>query len=208
MCGIGIKGVQMKILRTLLLSFALLPAIALAHPAEDLVRQITTDVLDALKSPNAGSDASYVRGKVDTDVLPHIDFTTMTKLTLGSKQWKKASKEQRTELVDEFRQLLLNTYTAALDQYSGQTLEILPHTPSDNDDKIAVIRTVFDDSGSRFSVHYKLRSLKADRNIWKVYDIEVDRVSLAKSYKAEFNSQIQDAGVDGLIKTLRDKNSK
>ena len=113
MCG-SIKGVQMKILRTLLLSFALLPAIALAHPAEDLVRQITTDVLDALKSPNAGSDASYVRGKVDTDVLPHIDFRTMTKLTLSTKQWKKASKEQRTELVDEFRQLLLNTYTCLL----------------------------------------------------------------------------------------------
>ncbi len=198
----------MKFLRTLLMTLVLLPAVAFAHPAEDLVRQITTDVIGALNSPDAKADKNYVRGKVDTDVLPHIDFTTMTKITLGAKQWKQASKDQRTELVEEFRELLLNTYTAALDQYSGQTLEILPHTPSDNDDKIAVIKTLFDDSGSKFSVHYKLRSSKTDRNSWKVYDIEVDSVSLAKSYKAEFGSQIKSAGVDGLIKTLRDKNSQ
>ena len=208
MCGMRYKGDQMNILRTLLLSLVLLPAITFAHPAEDLVRQITTDVIDALNSPDAKADKSYVRGKVDTDVLPHIDFTTMTKITLGAKQWKAASKGQRKELVDEFRQLLLNTYTAALDQYSGQTLQILPHTPSDNDDKIAVIKTVFDDSGSKFSVHYKLRSAKKDRKTWKVYDIEVDNVSLAKSYKAEFGSQIKAAGVDGLISTLRNKNSQ
>jgi len=198
----------MKFLRTLLMSFVLLPAFAFAHPAEDLVRQITTDLIDALNSPDAQANKSYVRGKVDTDVLPHIDFTTMTKITLGAKQWKSASKDQRVELVNEFRQLLLNTYTAALDQYSGQTMQILPHTPSDNDDKIAVIKTVFDDQSSKFAVHYKLRSSKTDRNTWKVYDIEVDSVSLAKSYKAEFGSQIKAGGVDGLIKTLRDKNSK
>jgi len=189
------------------MSLVLLPVVAFSHPAEDLVRQITTDVIDALNSPDA-KDKSYVRTKVDTDVLPHIDFTTMTKITLGATQWKKASKEQRADLVDEFRRLLLNTYTAALDQYSGQTLQILPHTPSDNDDKIAVIKTVFNDEGSKFSVHYKLRSSKSDRKIWKVYDIEVDSVSLAKSYKAEFGSQIKSAGVDGLIKTLRNKNSQ
>jgi len=197
----------MKFLRTLIMSLVLLPVVAFSHPAEDLVRQITTDVIDALNSPDA-KDKSYVRTKVDTDVLPHIDFTTMTKITLGATQWKKASKEQRADLVDEFRRLLLNTYTAALDQYSGQTLQILPHTPSDNDDKIAVIKTVFNDEGSKFSVHYKLRSSKSDRKIWKVYDIEVDSVSLAKSYKAEFGSQIKSAGVDGLIKTLRNKNSQ
>ena len=198
----------MKFFRALLMSLVLLPVVAFAHPAEDLVRQITTDVIDALNSPDAKADKSFVRAKVDTDVLPHIDFTTMTKITLGAKQWKQASKNQRVELVDEFRRLLLNTYTAALDQYSGQTLQILPHTPSDNDDKIAVIKTVFDDQGSKFAVHYKLRSSKTDRKTWKVYDIEVDSVSLAKSYKAEFGSQIKTAGVDGLIKTLRDKNSQ
>jgi len=147
------------------MSLFLLPAVVFAHPAEDLVRKITTDVIDALNSPAAKNDESYVRGKVDTDVLPHIDFTTMTKITLGPKQWKSASKDQRVELVDEFRQLLLNTYTAALDQYSGQTLQIMPHTPSDNDDKIAVIKTVFNDQSSKFAVHYKLRSSNGSKEL-------------------------------------------
>lgn len=185
----------------------MLPTVALAHPAEELIRQITSDLLDALNSPEASSNSEFVRETVDTDVLPHIDFSTMTKITLGPAEWKKASKEQRSDLVGEFRTLLLNTYTAALDQYSGQKLEILPHVAGDNDDKIAVVKTMFDDANVKIPVDYKLRTTKSDRNTWLVYDIEVESVSLVKSYKAEFSSQIKKSGVDGLIKTLRDKNS-
>lgn len=198
----------MKFIRTLLITLALLPATVLAHPAEDLIRQITGDMIAALNSPEAKSDDNFVRSKIDSDVLPHIDFTTMTKITLGAKQWKNASSEQRSGLVTEFRELLLNTYTAALDEYSGQKLEILPHEASDNDDKIAVVKTLFDDANVKFPVDYKLRTTKDDRNTWKVYDIEVENVSLVKSYKAEFSSQIKKAGVDGLIATLRAKNDE
>ncbi len=197
----------MKFLRTALLALMMLPTVALAHPAEELIRQITSDLLDALNSPEASSNSEFVRETVDTDVLPHIDFSTMTKITLGPAEWKKASKEQRSDLVGEFRTLLLNTYTAALDQYSGQKLEILPHVAGDNDDKIAVVKTMFDDANVKIPVDYKLRTTKSDRNTWLVYDIEVESVSLVKSYKAEFSSQIKKSGVDGLIKTLRDKNS-
>ncbi len=198
----------MKFLRAMLIAFFMLPAVLLAHPAEDLIRQITTDLIGALNSPEAESDNNFVRTKINTDVLPHIDFGTMTKITLGGSQWKEATKDQREALVEEFRELLLNTYTAALDQYSGQQLEILPHTPGENDDKIAVVKTVFDDANVKFPVDYKLKTSKSDRNTWKVYDIEVENVSLVKSYKAEFASQIKKSGVEGLIKTLRDKNSR
>lgn len=198
----------MKIFRTVLMALVLLPSVVLAHPAEDLIRQITGDLLGALRSPEAKSDESFLRSTLDSDVLPHIDFSTMTKITLGAKEWKKASKDQRTQLVSEFRELLLNTYTTALGEYSGQKLEIMPHTAAENDDKIAVIKTVFDDANVKFPVDYKLKTSKADRNTWKVYDIEVENVSLVKSYKAEFSSQIKKAGVDGLIETLRQKNSE
>lgn len=198
----------MKFFRTLIAALVLLPTIALAHPAEDLIRSITSDLISALKSPEAQSDSTFVRSAIDSDVLPHIDFSTMTKITLGAKQWKVTSAEQRQQLVDEFRELLLNTYTAALDQYSGQTLKIFPHSPGENDDKIAEIKTEFDDAGTKIPVDYKLRTAKSDRNTWMVYDIEVENVSLVKSYKAEFSSQIKNAGVDGLIQTLREKNSK
>ena len=198
----------MKFLSTLLTLFLLTPSMAFAHPAEDLIREVTNDLIAALKSPAAESDETFVRKTIEADVLPHIDFVTMTKITLGAKQWKAATASQRDELVDEFSELLLNTYTAALDQYSGQKLEIKPYTPSDNDDKIAVINTLFDDANVKFPVDYKLKTSKADRDTWKVYDIEVESVSLVKSYKAEFSSQIQSAGVDGLIEALRKKNDQ
>lgn len=198
----------MKFIRTLLIALALLPAMVFAHPAEDLIRKITGDMISALNSAEAKSDAAFVRSKIDSDILPHIDFTTMTKITLGAKQWKSASAEQRSGLVAEFRELLLNTYTAALQEYSGQKLEILPHQASDNDDKIATVKTVFDDASVKFPVDYKLRTTKSDRNTWKVYDIEVENVSLVKSYKAEFSSEIKKSGMDGLINTLRAKNQK
>ncbi len=198
----------MKFIRTLLITLVLFPAMVFAHPAEDLIRKITGDMISALNSAEAKSDEAFVRSKIDTDVLPHIDFTTMTKITLGAKQWKSASADQRSGLVAEFRELLLNTYTAALQEYSGQKLEILPHEASDNDDKIATVKTVFDDASVKFPVDYKLKTTKSDRNTWKVYDIEVENVSLVKSYKAEFSSQIKKSGVDGLIDTLRAKNKK
>ena len=198
----------MKFIRTILMTVLLLPATVMAHPAEDLIRQLTGDMISALNSPQAKADDNFVRARINSDILPHIDFTTMTKITLGSKEWKKASKDQRSVIVNEFRELLLNTYTAALDEYSGQTLEILPHQASENDDKIAVVKTVFDDANVKFPVDYKLKTTKSDRNTWKVYDIEVENVSLVKSYKAEFSSQIKKSGLDGLIKTLRAKNDK
>lgn len=196
----------MKILRNLVAVFFMAPALLMAHPAEDLIYQITSDVMAALENPKAKTDSKFVRDVLDKDVLPHIDFTTMTKITLGASAWKQATKEQHTQLVAEFRDLLINTYTAALDQYSGQQLEILPHKAAKNDDKIAQVNTIFTDASVKFPVDYKLRTSRSNKKVWQVYDIEVEGVSLVKSYKAEFNSEISKSGVDGLIKTLRSKN--
>jgi len=198
----------MKFLRTLIVVLMLAPGLVLAHPAEDLIRGITGDMISALKSSEAKSDKSFVRGKVDSNVLPHIDFTTMTKITLGGKQWKAATPDQREQLVQEFKELLLNTYTAALQQYSGQKLTILPFKSGKNDTKVAEVKTIFEDASVEIPVDYKLRTTKSDRDTWRVYDIEVENVSLVKSYQAEFSSQIKSGGVDGLIGVLRDKNSK
>lgn len=198
----------MKLFRTTLLTLLMLPTLALAHPAEDLIRQITTDLIAALNTPDAKADSKFVRGVVERDVMPHIDFNTMTKITLGAEDWKAATKEQRAQVTAEFKTLLLNTYTAALDQYSGQKLQILDYVPTEKDDEVAVVKTVFDDASVKIPVDYKLRTNKSDRNTWKVYDIEVERVSLVKSYKSEFSNTIKDSGIDGLIKILSDKNSK
>ncbi len=194
----------MNTLRAVLAAIFLLPAIALAHPAEDLIKQLTNDLIAALDNPEAKGNSEFVRQVVDKDVLPHIDFDLMTKLTVG-KHWKTATPEQRVSLVSEFRDLLLNTYTKALDEYSGQSMEFLPFKEGKRDDR-AEVKTLFKDpaASADIPVDYKLRM----KDNWLIYDIEVENISLVLGYKSEFSSQIKKGGVAGLITALETKNGK
>ena len=120
------------------------------------------------------------------------------------KAWKSASADQRTELVDTFRDFLLNTYTSALTQYAGQSMEFLPYSAGKREDR-AEVKTLFNDPGASASIpiDYKLHNKKGP---WMIYDIKVEQVSLVLGYKSEFSSIIGKDGVDGLIKALKDKN--
>lgn len=198
----------MKMIRNLVavtaLIAAILPTTLLAHPAQELVQQVTEKFVAALESPEAKSDKSFVRKAVDRDVLPHIDFESMTKLTVG-KAWKTANEDQRTSLVNEFRNFLLNTYTKALDEYSGQTMQFLPYADGKREDR-AEVKTLFKDPGAstNIPIDYKLHNKAGP---WLIYDIKVEQVSLVLGYKSEFAGQIQKGGIDGLIQALKDKNS-
>jgi len=180
-----------------------LPVLVQAHPAEDLIKKLTIDLIAVLEDPDAGADSELVRDSINADVLPHIDFTLMTKLTVG-KHWKTASKEQQQQLVGEFRELLLNTYTKALDEYAGQSLEFLPYRPGQREDR-AVVKTLFKDPGASVDipVDYKLRK----KDDWLIYDIEVENISLVLGYRSEFASQIKNNGIAGLISALKAKNA-
>ncbi len=182
----------------------LIPALVFAHPAEDLVKQVTEDLITVLEDPAARNDKKLVREAVDRDVLPHIDFELMTKLTVGT-HWKTADAGQRESLVGEFRDLLLNTYASALDAYSGQSLEFLPYEEGSRDDR-AEVKTLFLNPAAtqNIPVDYKLRK----KGSWLIYDIEVENISLVRGYESEFASQIKKGGIDGLINALRSKNGK
>lgn len=182
---------------------ATLPGVLVAHPAHDLVKGVTEKFIATLASPEAKSDKAFVKTAVDRDVLPHIDFESMTKLTVG-KAWKDASAEQRDTLVSEFRTFLLGTYTTALDQYSGQSLEFLPYEAGKRDDR-AEVRTLFKDpaASSPIPIDYKLHNKNGP---WMIYDIKVEQVSLVLGYRSEFGAQIDKGGIDGLINVLKEKN--
>jgi len=178
---------------------------AAEHPAQTIVVESTTKLIEVLKTEGdrIKNDKAFLDKKVAEHVVPVIDFNTMTKLAVG-KSWKKASPEQRVVLVTEFKELLLNTYTSALTEYSGESLEFQPFKPEKRDDR-AVVRSVFSQAGgSTVPVLYKLR----DKEGWLVYDIEVDKFSLVTSYRNAFSNEIEKGGIDGLIKTMQDKNAK
>jgi len=178
---------------------------AAEHPAQEIVVGSTTEMLSILKNEGdrIAAEPAYLSAKVEEIIVPNLDFDTMTKLAVG-KFWRQADSSQKTELVTEFKTLLLNTYTSAMTEYSGGTISFEPFRAEKRDDR-AVVRSVFDqDGGADVPVTYKL----VDKSGWSIYDIEVDGLSLVTSYRTAFASEIRKGGIDGLLGTLKKRNTR
>jgi len=174
------------------------------HPAQTMVVNSTSQLIDVLKtqSDRIKNDKAFLDEQINKFVVPYVDFGTMTKLAVG-KSWRQADEQQRVDLVNEFKALLLNTYTNALTEYSGESISFEEFKPERRDDR-AVVRSSFKQaSGSTIPVLYKLR----DKDGWLIYDIEVDQISLVTSYRTAFSSEIEKGGIDGLLQTMKDKNA-
>jgi phospholipid transport system substrate-binding protein len=189
----------------LTLSIGLVPAIASAQESPDqLVKRITDEVLAIIKSDKdlQKGDPRKVVEVAETKVLPHFDFERMTRLAVG-KNWQQATPEQRAALTKEFRTLLVRTYSTSLTQYRNQTIEVKP-TKVAAGDKDATVRTaVIQQGGPPIPIDYAME--KTDSG-WKVYDVIIDGASLVTTYRGSFNDQIQKGSIDGLVKTLQDRN--
>ncbi len=175
------------------------------HPAQQLVQSAITEMLSFLADniDEVRADKSLVDAKAEELIVPHIDFVTMTRLSIG-KNWRNADKDQQKDLVLQFKTLLLNTYTSAMTQYSGEAIEFEPYRPESRDDR-AIVRTAFkQNGGSDVPVIYKLR----DKEGWKIYDIEVAGLSLVSNFRQKFTDEINAKGIDGLLAFLRKRNSR
>ena len=139
---------------------------------------------------------------IDKNIVPHLDFVTMTRLSVG-KNWKKANDEEQKALVGEFTTFLLNTYRSAMSEYGGEEVKFSPYKKSSRDDR-AVVKSVFGTGSKAVPVQYKLRNKDS---AWQVYDIVVSDLSLVVQYRSSFTSEIERNGVSGLIKLLKDKNN-
>lgn len=177
---------------------------AIEHPAQILVESSISRVLQILaeNSERIKTDQAFILETIDTHISPGLDFNSMTRLALG-KNWKKASKAQRKLLIEQFRKLLLNTYSKSLAQYSGQSIDFLPFREGKREDR-AKVRSEFKQSGGvAIPIVYKL----LNKGSWKIYDIAIDGISLITTYRNGFSKKIRADGIDGLIEQLRDKNA-
>lgn len=193
------------LLTALVLSVSSMVSVAAEHPAQTLVVDAISAMLDVLKNDGdkIKSDPDYRQSKVDELLVPHLDFDTMTKLAVG-KFWRRADAAQQAELVIQFKMLLLNTYTDALTEYGDETITFEPFRPEERDDR-AVVRSTFSQSGgSDVPVLYKLR----DKGGWSIYDISVNNISLVTNYRTAFTNEIGKGGIAGLIDTLKERNAK
>jgi phospholipid transport system substrate-binding protein len=197
----------MSILRllTIGLFFVGFPVLAQDSEPEALVKKITSEVLAAVKSDKelaAGNRDKAIK-LAEEKILPYVDFEEATRLAVG-RGWKEATPEQRKKLAQEFRNMLVRTYSNAIGAYEGQTMKVQPSRvkPGENE---ATVRNQFIRPGAKpVLIDYSMRKTDAG---WKIYDIVVEGVSLVLTYRSEFDAVVKQEGIDGLIKRLGAKNT-
>lgn len=183
----------------------LVSSVVFAEEAPDvLVQRVTEEVLDIVRKDKdiQNGHTQKVMELVDKKVLPHFNFSRMTALALG-KEWRKASPQQQQQLTAEFRTLLVRTYSNALTSYKNQKVVYKPFkmAPADVD---VLVRTEVQQPGSKpVQLDYSLE--KADGS-WKVYDVVVAGISLVTNYRDQFNQEVRNGGIDGLIAAIAAKN--
>lgn len=171
---------------------------------DQLIKQTSDEVLQALKKNKAVYDEQpeKIFELVNDIILPHMDFRAMSKLALG-KHWKKANQTQQNAFVDAFKTLLVRTYGRSLAEYTDQVIVYLPYQPPAQGKRTVIVKTqINQDSGPPIPIDYRLR-IKDE--IWKVFDIKIDGISLVTNYRNSFDSDIRKIGMDGLIDKLQNK---
>jgi phospholipid transport system substrate-binding protein len=196
----------LSIVRILAIAVLALGASAVrAQEAPDaLVKRVSQEMLELIKSDpqiQQGNQAR-IREVIETKLLPNFDFDRMTALAVG-RNWRTATPEQQKRLTEEFRTLLVRTYSGALNQYRDEKVDYKPLRMNPSDTDVVVHTAVLRPSGAPVQMDY---SMEKTPNGWKAYDVVVAGVSLVTTYRDEFNSTVQASGIDGLIKTLSDKN--
>jgi len=200
----------MTVLKKAVLAALMCGAAVVAHAdviAPDALIRKTVDEVTAIikrdKDIQAGNQEKIL-ALVDAKVLPHFDFTRMTQLAVG-KYWRTATPEQKQALVTEFRNMLVRTYTKVFTVYRDQIIEVQPFKLAVDDDTEATVKTLIIKPGAQPTmVDYEL---KKSPDGWKAFDISIEGVSMVMSYRGTFTTQIQQSGIDGLIKTLAEKNA-
>jgi phospholipid transport system substrate-binding protein len=170
-----------------------------------LARSVTDDVLAVIRADKdlqAGNQKKVLE-LVEAKVLPHFSFASMTQLAMG-RNWRQANSEQQQRLIAEFRTLLVRTYATAFTQYRNQTVEYKPLRTAAGDTDVVVQSFVKRASGAPVAVDYNMEKTDAG---WKVYNVKIEGISLVENYRNTFNTEIQKSGIDGLIKSLVEKNS-
>jgi len=178
---------------------------ALAQESPDaLVKRVSEDVLVSIRADKelqAGNQAK-VKELIESKLAPHFDFTRMTALAMG-RNWRGATPEQQKQLTDQFRTLLVRTYSGALSNYRDNTIDYKPLKMNPGDNEITVRTEVRRPGQTPVPIDY---SMEKTPDGWKAYDVIVAGVSLVTTYRDEFGDIIKSSGIDGLVKALADKN--
>lgn len=183
-----------------MLSFALwgaevTPDALIRHTADEVIATIKAD-----KSIQAG-DRNKAYALITQKVLPHFDLVRMTRLALG-RNWNQANGDQQKLLIDDFKDLLVRTYSSSLSQYKDQVVQVKGSEVQQAEGEAVVHTLLVPSGGQSIPIDYSMNQVGGD---WKIYDIKVDGVSLVTNYRGEFSDIVRRNGIDGLIQAMEQK---
>jgi phospholipid transport system substrate-binding protein len=172
-----------------------------------LIKRLSVDVLDTIKADKSlrTGDLTKVIALVDTRVMPNVNFQRMTASAVGP-AWRQATPEQQKRLQEEFKVLLVRTYAGALGQVTDQTIVLRPLRAA-AEDKEVMVRTEIKGRGDSIQLDYRLEKTPGQGAGWKIYNLNVLGVWLVETYKTQFAQEINASGIDGLIKSLTERNA-
>ncbi len=171
--------------------------------ADAFVKQVSADVIDAVKADKAiqAGDVARIRALVDAKVMPHVNFQRMTASSVGP-QWRSATPDQQKRMLTEFQTLMVNTYSGALTQVKDQAVVVKPLRATPDQTEL-VVRSEVRGKGDPIQLDYRLE--KAGDG-WKIYDVNVGGFWLVDAYKGQFAKDLSNGGIDALINRLAEKN--
>ena len=174
--------------------------------ADAFIRRVSSETLDLVKADKSlrNGDSSRIMQMVDNKLMPHVNFRRMTALATGP-SWRKATPEQQKRLQDEFKTLLVRTYSGALGQVSDQSVVVKPLRPG-QDDKNLVVNTEVRGKGDPVQLDYRLEKTPGEGAGWLIYDLNVMGIWLIENYRTQFTKEVNAGGIDGLINSLAERN--
>ena len=203
----------MSLIRTLLfsLTIASLPFVSFGARAADeapdvLVKRVSEEILEiARNDPQIKSgNQQRIMEVVQSKIIPYVNFQRMTAMAAG-RFWREATPEQQAQLTNEFKTLLIYTYSGAISQVRNQKLEFKPLRAAPDDTEVEVRSSVIQPRGEPIQLNYRLEKTPSS---WKIYDVNILGAWLVETYKGSFASEIAKGGIDGLIKTLAERNKR
>ncbi len=178
---------------------------ASAQTAPDrFIEQLSSDVLAKIRADTSvqSGDLQQVSRFVDAAIMPHVNFERMTALSVG-RAWRQATADQQKALIAEFRTLLLRTYSGALSQVGDKQIKVRPFRGDASADEVIVRSEVVGGRGDPVQIDYRMEKAGST---WKIYDVNVLGIWIVQTYREQFAQEISARGIDGLIRSLSDKN--
>ena len=182
------------------------PVWAADEAPDAFVRRFTSEMIDLVRNDKMikAGDMNYIASVVDARVIPHLNFQRMTASAVGP-GWRQTTPEQKNRLQEEFKILLVRTYSGALTQISDQAVTVKPLRGAATDAEV-LVRSELKGRGDPIQLDYRLEKTPGQGAGWKIYNLNVMGIWLIDTYRSQFAEEINAKGIDGLINTLAERN--